>query len=532
MSSKPEIIKISSDSTSTSSDELMSPPPWNIPPGVNPNKVISKPMVEASNSTDSNSISSYVSSYQSTSSEEYQPVSSKKGTTASACKKVSRSVNPPGKDKHVATQSLSINGKRIQVLGLANKETYEAILEKRMTVVVLDSDIFANLGSIDALNVLSTMPFLQLSPGSKVKGTTDISPVITPTVEGTNELSPVITPTVEGTTETKKSNDKKKATTKRKTTETASPIATTRSKGKKQRLEEQEAKENKNKWEEKKKQVIGTVTGKRKRVVKDKKEVDKKKKVAKRKGNKKLEDEDDMNDEEAVVEKKKAKGKGKKKVEEEEDEDEGRGKYFKSLLRLKKLSPERKQRVREMGFGSLLGFPFDKIPTKLPYFVLKNLNVETMKVNLPNGGVIKITPRKIREVLGIPMGPIPFYAKNKRLTQDSVYCQFMAQLPKNNRQRTTTALSERIQKSEGTDFIFDLSYLMLFANCLGSCKNTIMLKYDVLENVKSSEDIPNIDWCTFIWNYIKESKEKWDDRTHENWCYGPHVTFTLSNNLL
>ncbi|PWA58539.1 polyamine oxidase 1 [Artemisia annua] len=38
MSSKPEIIEISSDSTSTASDELMSPPPWNIPPGVNPNK--------------------------------------------------------------------------------------------------------------------------------------------------------------------------------------------------------------------------------------------------------------------------------------------------------------------------------------------------------------------------------------------------------------------------------------------------------------------------------------------------------------
>ncbi|PWA90684.1 hypothetical protein CTI12_AA097880 [Artemisia annua] len=162
-----------------------------------------------------------------------------------------------------------------------------------------------------------------------------------------------------------------------------------------------------------------------------------------------------MDDEEAVVEKKKAKGRGKKKVEEEEDEDEGSGKYFKSL-RAKttvkpfynathKLSPERKQRVREMGFGSLLDFPFDKIPTKLPYFILKNLNVDKMEVKLPNGGVLKITPRKIREVLGIPMGPIPFYVEEKRLTKDSVYCKFMAQLPKNKRKRTTTALSETIQ---------------------------------------------------------------------------------------
>ncbi|PWA37596.1 hypothetical protein CTI12_AA587400 [Artemisia annua] len=103
----------------------------------------------------------------------------------------------------------------------------------------------------------------------------------------------------------------------------------------------------------------------------------------------------------------------------------------------------------------------------------------------------------------------------------------MAQLPKNKRKRTTTALSETIQKSEGVDFIFELSYLTLFANCFGSCNNTAMLKDDVLENVKSSKDIPNIDWCTLIWDYIKGSKEKWDERMLENWYYGPHVTFTL-----
>ena len=121
MSSKPEIIDISSDSTSTSSVEVMSPPPW--------------AMVDASksNSTDSNSISSYVSSYHSTSSEEYQSVS-KKGTTDRACKKVSKCVNPPVQSKHVANQSLSINGKRIQVLGLPNKDTIAAIKEKRFGI--------------------------------------------------------------------------------------------------------------------------------------------------------------------------------------------------------------------------------------------------------------------------------------------------------------------------------------------------------------------------------------------------------------
>ncbi|PWA99486.1 hypothetical protein CTI12_AA002730 [Artemisia annua] len=251
------------------------------------------------------------------------------------------------------------------------------------------------------------------------------------------------------------------------------------------------------------------------------------------KGKKKMEEEEDMDDEDFVVKEKDNK-KGKKKMEEEEDDKE---KKFKSLrakttakpfyVATHKLSPDRKQRVREMGFGSLIGFPIEKILTKLPYFLLKNLDVKTMEVKLPNGGVIKITPKRIREALGIPMGSKSFYAERQRPKEDTMYCKFMAQLPNTQRKRTTTALSNVIQKTEGTDFLFDLNYLMLFANCLVTCNNTAMLKYDVLENIKSSKDIPEIDWCTYIWNVLKQSKKKWKDTTQENWYYGPHLTFTL-----
>ncbi|PWA59441.1 hypothetical protein CTI12_AA391610 [Artemisia annua] len=309
--------------------------------------------------------------------------------------------------------------------------------------------------------------------------------------------SAIVLPTLQRKKIATEGSAKKKLTTKRKITE--SPSATTRSAAKKQRLEEEEEQKNKNKKEKKKKQEqkvekkkkvekekrdVETVTVKRKRV-------EKKKKVA----------EDDMEDEETVLEKKKA---------------------------THKLSPERKQRVREMGFGSLIGFPIEKVPAKLPYFILKNLDVETMEVKLPNGGVIKITPKKIREALGIPIGHKSFYAKRPRLKQETMPCRFMAQLPNRQRQRTTTALSNVIQTTEGTDFLFDLNYLMLFANCLVTYDDTAMLKYHVLENIKSPDDIPNIDWCTYIWNVLKQSKEKWNDTMLENWYYGPHLTFTAA----
>ncbi|PWA44145.1 hypothetical protein CTI12_AA527290 [Artemisia annua] len=209
-----------------------------------------------------------------------------------------------------------------------------------------------------------------------------------------------------------------------------------------------------------------------------------------------------------VVKRQKGNKNGKGKMGEEEDDDEGGGEFFKSLRAkttvkpfynaVHSLSQERKQRVRELGFGTLLGFPYIEFPSKLPYFILKHLDDDTMQVKLPNGGVIEITPSKIREVLVIPMGPMSFFADKKRLRGNSEYCQFMAQLPRDPRKRTTTTLSNIIQTTKGTDFMFDLNFLMLFANCLGTCSNSSMLKYHVLENVMSSKDIPNIDWCVFI----------------------------------
>ena len=53
-----------------------------------------------------------------------------------------------------------------------------------------------------------------------------------------------------------------------------------------------------------------------------------------------------------------------------------------------------------MGFGSLIGFPIEKVPGKLPYFVFKNLDVETMEIKLPNGGIIQITPKKNQRSTG------------------------------------------------------------------------------------------------------------------------------------
>ncbi|GJW27668.1 hypothetical protein Tco_0044543 [Tanacetum coccineum] len=101
------------------------------------------------------------------------------------------------------------------------------------------------------------------------------------------------------------------------------------------------------------------------------------------------------------------KGKEKKKVEDddedfivEEQKDGGNEKTFNSLRR--KMT----------------------VPEKLPYFVLKNLDRVKMEVTLPAGSKIKITPRKIWEVLGIPMEKNPLVSDSLREYNDELLKEF------------------------------------------------------------------------------------------------------------
>ncbi|GJT83305.1 hypothetical protein Tco_1057647 [Tanacetum coccineum] len=149
---------------------------------------------------------------------------------------------------------------------------------------------------------------------------------------------------------------------KRKKTETESPRAITRGSAKKQQLDK------------KGKEPLK----KRKRVEKPKNKEEERKKMDK-KGKKKVKDDDEDYD----IEEPQDKSVKKKKIE----------RQFKSLRAkttvkplyeaTKTLTPERKTKIREMGFGTLLDFPFEKIPGKLPYFVVKNLDTKKNESDVP-----------------------------------------------------------------------------------------------------------------------------------------------------
>ncbi|GJR83169.1 hypothetical protein Tco_0153954 [Tanacetum coccineum] len=169
--------------------------------------------------------------------------------------------------------------------------------------------------------------------------------------------------------------------------------------------------------------------------------------------------------------------KPKNKAEERKKMDKKRKEEVKPLYEATKtLTPERKTKIREMGFGTLLDFPFEKIPRKLPYFVVKNLDTKTMKVTFPSGSKLKITPKKIWEVLGIPMGKNKLESDSPREYDDELLKAFNEQFH-NKKYITISDLSKQIQRTTNTYFMFQMNYLMLFSNCMIHCDNSSRLIY-------------------------------------------------------
>ncbi|PWA58878.1 hypothetical protein CTI12_AA397790 [Artemisia annua] len=200
------------------------------------------------------------------------------------------------------------------------------------------------------------------------------------------------------------------------------------------------------------------------------------------------------------------------------------------LIRLRKLFEYRKKKmIMEMGFGDLIDFPIGSIPTKLAFFVVNSLDTHTMTLNLPNGK-IPILPETVKEIFGIPMGETMLERqRGERRYDDPFIVQWRKQFPANLKRITTTNLSQVILETTNADYMFKMNFLMLFANTMGCCDNSSVVKYTVLTNVLENDNVQDIDWCSYIWESAKYSKSDWKKAIKDKKevvYYGP-ITFLM-----
>ncbi|GKC37448.1 hypothetical protein Tco_1049832 [Tanacetum coccineum] len=169
------------------------------------------------------------------------------------------------------------------------------------------------------------------------------------------------------------------------------------------------------------------------------------------------------------------------------------------------LSPERKKVIREMGFRDLIEFPIFEIPTKLAFYVVDILNTKNMTLECPMGD-IEITPKTVKQVLGLPMGRRRLEREGHREYNDPFLLQWKDQF-RNVNKLTIKALSDVIIQTKNSDYMFRMNILTLIANTLGSCENSSTVNFTVLKNVFEGDDVSDIDWLMFLMltylHYIK-----------------------------
>ena len=247
-----------------------------------------------------------------------------------------------------------------------------------------------------------------------------------------------------------------------------------------------------------------------------------------------------VENEEEDAAKKEEKANGKRKIDETEVDDDGNAKKKRkwyTLLRARAtikplfeathgLSVERKRLIRHMGFGDLIDFPIEELPTRLAYFIVDSLDVETMNLRLPTGN-LQISPQTVKVALGLPKGTRRLERNEGQKEKNDKFEEEWKEQYKDENKLTINAISKQIRKTRNTDFIFRMNFLMLVANTLGECDNNSVVKTTVLENVLEEDDVTDIDWCTYVYECARLSKKDWvtrkKDRT-EVVYYGP-VTF-------
>ncbi|GKB43389.1 hypothetical protein Tco_0888331 [Tanacetum coccineum] len=118
--------------------------------------------------------------------------------------------------------------------------------------------------------------------------------------------------------------------------------------------------------------------------------------------------------------------------------------------------------LSEIGFNSFHNLAIDEIPSRVGRFCVANFNSYTYKLFLDSGDSIHVTPSKIHDILGIPVGGISLFSLEARPVEHE------------------------------------------FVKSVAGLKGEICL--DVVRCLREDSDISKIDWCGYIYSCLEDSE--------------------------
>ncbi|KAJ0807031.1 hypothetical protein HanOQP8_Chr00c130g0765351 [Helianthus annuus] len=162
--------------------------------------------------------------------------------------------------------------------------------------------------------------------------------------------------------------------------------------------------------------------------------------------------------------------------------------------------------IKDMGFESMKCFNIRNIPAGLGYWLLLNYDHKTNELNVGNRK-IEITPSKVHDVLGVPMGEISVYEKPKLTKRDAIREQWKSQFV--TACITIKHVTEKLKSYRRGGILFKLNFLVVFNSIMGETTKSATINQKFLGSINNEADIPNMDWCSYIIACLKRTKEGW-----------------------
>ncbi|KAI3757721.1 hypothetical protein L6452_05264 [Arctium lappa] len=163
-----------------------------------------------------------------------------------------------------------------------------------------------------------------------------------------------------------------------------------------------------------------------------------------------------------------------------------------------------------MGLGSFIGMIVDGIPSRLGYFMVNNLDTNTLEMTL-NHGTIIINEETVHQILKFPIGGIDLATVEPDSQSNALATTWKKQYEKEKMHPTD--VMNMILESSDNGVEFKLNFLILFVNSMAECSGMGCCTLNFLHRIKNTNMIPRVNWSRNIFECLKRSKNR-----SSGWC--------------
>ncbi|KAJ9537760.1 hypothetical protein OSB04_030493 [Centaurea solstitialis] len=188
------------------------------------------------------------------------------------------------------------------------------------------------------------------------------------------------------------------------------------------------------------------------------------------------------------------------------------------------LNQAQRKAVCDMGLESIAKMTIDGVPSKLGFYVVDILNTKDMLLEVSNGS-IPISRQSIQKLMGLRSGGVDLDEQNDVHENQITTEQWKAQFDKPKIRPTD--VMKQILSTNDSGIMFKMNFLVLFVNLIAECTTNGTCNINFISKIKNEDMIPHIDWCKFIYDKVRQSKQRWN--RNNTYCFyaGPLTYITL-----